>query len=273
MSFFLRPILQKLFSVREKKDTEMVKPFLDHLEDLRWMLVKMAATLGFTMVACFAFRAQLMQSVMLPLHVIPDPSAYTLRGLGPTDSVNSSLSLAFYAGIVLSFPFHLYFLAGFVLPALSQQEKSYVLPAIGFSFLLFLTGAYFCFGFVLPATLKWLWNDAKHMGFDPTWTVGAYFSFATQFVLIFGLSFELPVVVLVLVKLGLLNADMLRKTRIYAFFLIMILAAFLAPSPDPMTLAVVAGPMLLLYEGCIWLAWWLDRRQKRNLIRPTRDEP
>ncbi len=271
MSFFLRPILQKLFNVRERKDTEMVKPFLDHLEDLRWMLVKMVAVLGLTMVACFAFRAQLNHAVMLPLHVIPEPSAWTLRGLGPTDSVNTSLTLAFYAGIVLSFPFQLYFLAGFVLPALSQKEKAYVLPAIAFSTALFLTGAYFCFGFVLPATLKWLWYDAKHMGFDPTWTVGTYFSFATQFVLIFGLSFELPVVVFLLVQLGLLSAEILRKTRIYAFFIIMLLAAFIAPSPDPMTMGVVAGPMLLLYEGCIWLAWWLDRRQQRRLMKPTRE--
>ena len=272
MSFFLRPILRKIFSVREQKDSEMVKPFLDHLEDLRWMLVKVVATLGIMMVSCFALRAQLNHAVMLPLHAIPDPDAWRLKGLGPTDSVNTSITLAFYAGIILSFPFQLYYLAGFILPALSQKEKSYLLPAIAFSTVLFLAGAYFSFGFVLPATLKWLWFDAKHMGYDPSWTVGTYFSFATQFVLIFGLSFELPVVVFLLVQLGLLSAEILRKTRLYAFFLIMLLAAFIAPSPDPMTMAVVAGPMLLLYEGCIWLAWWLDRRQRGSVIKPTREE-
>ena len=124
MSFFLRPILQKLFSVRERKDTEMVKPFLDHLEDLRWMLVKMVAVLGLMMVSCFAFRAQLNHAVMLPLHVIPDPSAWTLRGLGPTDSVNTSLTLAFYAGIVLSFPFQLYFHRGISFCPRSARRKN-----------------------------------------------------------------------------------------------------------------------------------------------------
>ena len=273
MSFFLRPILQKLFSVREKKDTEMVKPFLDHLEDLRWMLVKMAGTLGLFMVGSFFFRFNLMHAVMLPLHAINDPSALTLRNLHPADSVNTSISLAFYAGIVLSLPFHLYFLAGFVLPALSQKEKSYLFPAIAFSTALFLMGAYFCFGFVLPSTLKWLWYDAKHMGFDPTWTVSDYVSFATQFVLIFGLSFELPVLVFLLVQIGLLNVATLRKTRLYAYAGIFVLAAFVAPSPDPMTMMVVAGPMIVLYEGSILLARWLDHRQQRNLMRPTRDEP
>ena len=272
MSFFLRPILQKLFSVREKKDTEMVKPFLDHLEDLRWMLVKMVATLGVFMVASFAFRFNLMHAIELPLHSIPDPDAYHLRNLHPADSVNTSISLAFYAGIVLSLPFQLYFLAGFVLPALSKQEKGYILPAIAFSTGLFLVGAYFCFGFVLPATLKWLWFDAKHMGFDPTWTVSDYVSFATQFVLVFGLSFELPVLVFLLVQLGVLDAATLSKTRLYAYALIFILSAVVAPSPDPITLLVVAGPMFVLYEGSILLARWLDHRQQRGIMRPTREE-
>ena len=272
MSFFLRPILRKIFSVREQKDSEMVKPFLDHLEDLRWMIVKMVATLGVVMVSCFAFRSNLMHSIMLPLYAIPDPAAHTLRNFHPTDSVNTSISLCFYAGLVLSFPFQLYFLAGFVLPALSQKEKGYLLPAIAFSTGLFLVGAYFCFGFVLPATLKWLWYDAKHMGFDPTWAVSDYFSFATQFVLIFGLSFELPVLVFLLVQLGLLNVATLRKTRLYAYALIFILSAFIAPSPDPMTMMVVAGPMILLYEGSILLARWLDHRQQRRIMRPTREE-
>ena len=271
MSFFLRPILQKLFSVREQKDSEMVKPFLDHLEDLRWTLFKMGATLAAAMFVSFGFRYQLMHLVLGPLHRIPDPSAWVLHGLAPTDSVNTSISLAFYTGIVASFPFQLYFLAGFVLPALSQQEKAYVLPAIAVSFALFLSGVLLCFYSVLPSTLHWLWFDQRNMGVDPNWTIGFYFSFATQFVLIFGLSFELPVVVIVLVKLGLLSAETMRKTRAYAFVLILVLAAFIAPSTDPITMLTIAGPMLILYEVCIWLAWWLDHREKRRLMRPTRE--
>ena len=245
---FLRTLLRKLFSARERKDVEMVKPFLEHLEDLRWTLVKMVATLSLGMVLSFAFRAQLIHVVEQPLLAVNGGSVH-LQALGPADSMNVSLTLAFYAGIVLTFPFQLYFLAGFILPALSTKEKGYVLPIIGATFALFLGGVLFCFNYILPLTLRWLFYDARHMGFDPGWTVNTYFAFATQFVLIFGLSFELPVAVVLLVKLGLITADTLRRTRAYAFIAILALGTLIAPSPDPITMMVVAGPMILLYEG------------------------
>ena len=269
MSFFLRPVLKKLFQARENQDTELVKPFLDHLEDLRWTLIKMVATLAAAMMLSFGFRFQLMQVIRSPLDAIGN---IPLKVLSPADSVSVSLSLAFYAGIVLSFPVLLYFLAGFILPALNAKEKALVLPGILVSFLLFLAGVLFCFRYILPLTLNWLYYDAKHMGFQPDWTVSLYFSFASQFILIFGLAFEMPVVVIALVKLGLLQASTLRSTRAYAVVIILVLSAFIAPSPDPVTLFIVAGPMLLLYEFCIWIAWYLERRAKRALMRPTRTE-
>ncbi len=272
MSLFLRPVLKKLFQAREGRDSEMVKPFLDHLEDLRWTVIKAVITLAATMMLCFAFRFQLMHVVEAPLRAVTGRELLELVGLAPGDSVNISISLAFYAGIILSFPLQLFFLAGFVLPALTPKEKGLVLPVIAVGFGLFLTGVFFCFNFVLPPTLRWLWNDQVRMGIKPSWTAQQYFSFASQFVLIFGLSFELPVVVIALVKLGLLTAGTLRKTRAYAIVLILVLAAFIAPSPDPITMGVVAGPMLLLYELCIWIAWWMERRERRSLIRPTRTE-
>ena len=269
----VRPILRKLFQFREKKDTEMVKPFLDHLEDLRWTLVKIIATLGAAMILSFGFRFQLMRVIEAPLHVVKGSGIVHLRALGPADSMTVSLSLAFYAGIVLSFPLQLYYIAGFVLPALNPNEKVYVLPGILVSFGLFLSGVFFCFHWVLPATLHWLFYDAEHMGFQPDWTVGMYFGFATQFVLIFGLSFELPVVVMLLVKLNILTATVLRKTRAYAVILILALASFIAPTPDPVTMAIVAGPMLILYEACIWIAWGMERHQSRKVMIATRTKP
>ena len=269
---FLRTLLRKLFAARERKDVEMVKPFLDHLEDLRWMLVKMVATLALGMILSFGFRFQLIQVVEAPFYAVNGHSA-RLFSLGPADSMNVSLSLAFYAGIVLTFPFQLYFLAGFILPALSQREKAYILPIIGSTFALFLGGVFFCFGYILPLTLRWLHFDAIHMGFDPNWTVGTYFSFATQFVLIFGLSFELPVVVIILVKIGLLSAETLRRTRAYAIIAILALGTIIAPSPDPITMLIVAGPMMLLYEGSLWIAWWMERSDKRRLAQSTRGLP
>ena len=292
MSLFLRPLLGKLFKLRERRDDEEVKPFLDHLEDLRWMLVKMAAVLAVTMMLSFGFRAQLMRVVMSPLNAITTASTQEIQNAGPAkamtdgqlfshlqslhpaDSMSISLSLAFYAGFILSFPILLYFLAGFVLPALTAKERSFVLPAIGVSFALFLSGVSFCFFYVLPLSLRWLYYDSRHMGFNPEWTVSEYFSFATQFVLIFGLSFELPVVVIALVQFGLLKAGTLRSTRAYAMVIILVFATILAPSADPITMGIVAAPMLILYELCIWIAYWMERRgQGRRAVHPTRPPP
>src|SRR6201993_1855545 len=144
--------LRDIFKFRELPESETSKPFLDHLEDLRWMIVKMAITLGITMVLCFAFRQTLVRILQAPLKAV-DPQVGALRALGITDSITISFHLAFYAGIVISFPLLLYFLAEFVLPALTAVEKRFLLPAIVASFGLFLLGVVLCYYWLLPKTI------------------------------------------------------------------------------------------------------------------------
>ncbi len=265
MSLFIRPLLKKVFSLREHREDEAVKPFLEHLEDLRTMLFKIVITLGVTMMVCFAFRFRLMHLVELPLQAVPDMDMNQLQGRAPGDSMTISMHLAFYAGIIISFPVLLYFLADFVLPALTEKEKRLLLPGVGVGFGLFLTGVIFCFKVVLPMTLRWLAQDQRNMGMRPQWIVGDYIGFATQFVVVFGLTFELPVAVIALVKFGLLNSALLRRTRAYAVAVILLFAAFIAPSPDPITMGIFAGPMYLLYEACIWIAYGMERAERRRL--------
>src|SRR3954463_12486004 len=95
--------LRDVFKFRELPESETSKPFLEHLEDLRWTIVKMAITLGIAMVICFAFRTMLVRILQAPLGAV-DPQIGALRALGITDSITISLHLAFYAGIVVSFP-------------------------------------------------------------------------------------------------------------------------------------------------------------------------
>src|SRR5471032_738267 len=105
--------LRDIFAFRDPPESEASKPFLEHLEDLRWTIVKMAITLIAAMIICFAFRSLLVRVMQAPLHDI-DSQIGELRALGITDSITISFHLAFYAGIVLSFPLLLYFLAEFV---------------------------------------------------------------------------------------------------------------------------------------------------------------
>src|SRR5881396_3685873 len=255
-------VLRDIFKFRDLPESETSKPFLEHLEDLRWMIVKMAITLAAAMIICFAFRSTLVRVLQAPLRDVGSQIG-TLKALGITDSLVISFHLAFYAGIVISFPLLLYFLAEFVLPALTAVEKRFLFPAIIGSFGLFLLGVCVCYFWLLPRTILFFFRDTQSLGWAPTWTVQQYYSFVTKFVLGFGLAFELPVVVLALVYFGLITYKFMARTRPYAVVLIFILAAIIAPTPDLVTLIAMALPMSLLYESCIWVAWLMERRKSR----------
>ena len=257
--------LRDVFKFRDLPESETSKPFLEHLEDLRWTVVKMAITLFGAMVICFLFRQALVRVMQAPLSGL-DPQVGALKALGITDSIVISFHLAFYAGIVLSFPLLLYFLAEFVLPALTAVEKRFLFPAIFGSFGLFLLGVFICYFWLLPKTILFFFRDTQSLGWAPTWTVQQYYSFVTKFVLGFGLAFELPVVVLALVYFGLITYKFMARTRPYAVVLIFILAAIIAPTPDLLTLIAMALPMALLYESCIWIAWIMERRSARSRL-------
>ena len=256
--------LQNIFKFRDLPDSETSKPFLEHLEDLRWTVVKMAGTLVLAMIVCFGFRGLLVRVMQAPLRHL-DPQVAALKALGITDSLVISFHLAFYAGIVLSFPLLLYFLAEFVLPALTAVEKRFLLPAILVSFGLFLLGVLVCYFWLLPKTILFFFRDTQSLGWAPTWTVQQYYSFVTKFILGFGLAFELPVVVLALVYFGLLTYKFMARTRPYAVVLIFVLATIIAPTPDLLTLIAMGLPMCLLYESCIWIAWFMEGRKHRTV--------
>jgi sec-independent protein translocase protein TatC len=257
-------VLRNIFKFRELPESETSKPFLEHLEDLRWMIVKMAITLIVAMILCFAFRSVLVRVMQAPLHDVGSGIG-ALRALGITDSIVVSFHLAFYAGIALSFPILLYFLAEFVLPALTAVEKRFLFPAIFVSFGLFLLGVVVCYVWLLPKTILFFFRDTESLGWTPAWTVQQYYSFVTRFVIGFGLAFELPVVVLALVKFGLITYKFMARTRPYAIVLIFLVATIITPTPDVLTLIAMALPMCLLYESCIWVAWVMERRKSRTL--------
>src|SRR3954469_11207565 len=255
--------LRDIFKFRDPPETETSKPFLEHLEDLRWSIVKMALALGLAMIVCFAFRSTLVHVLQAPLRGLGSEIG-TLKALGITDSITISFHMAFYAGIVISFPLLLYFLAEFILPALTALEKKFVFPAIAASFGLFLLGVLVCYFWLLPKTILFFFHDTQSLGWTPAWTVQEYYSFVTRFTIGFGLAFELPVVVLALVRFGFVTYAFMARTRPYAVVLIFILATIITPTPDILTLAAMATPMCLLYESCIWISWFMERRRARG---------
>lgn len=248
--------LRTIFSFREQEDEP--RPFMDHLGELRVMIIRIAVVLVAAMICCFFFRDRLAAFIQHPLLGVDPARANSLQSLGVADSMMISLDLSFYAGLVISFPVIIFFLAQFLFPALKPQERGILLPVAVFGLLLFLAGISFAYFVVLPGTLDFFFKDAKAMKWNPTWTVREYYSFTTQFLVAFGVAFEMPMVVLALVKLGVLTSEKLRKTRAAAIVTIFTVAAFITPSPDMVTYLLMGGPMVVLYEFCIHLARWVE---------------
>ncbi|MGJ8671865.1 twin-arginine translocase subunit TatC [Rubritalea sp.] len=187
-----------------------------------------------------------------------------MRSLKPTETFMLSLKLAFFAGLIISFPFILTFALQFIIPGLKENEKKALWPAMIIGFGLFLCGVFFCYFIVLPKALEFFYLYSASMGVENEWRIGEYITFATQFTLIFGLAFELPVVVMTLVKIGLLDYEVMSRTRSYAIVSIFIIAAIITPTGDALTLCMLAGPMTLLYEFCIWFAYFTRKKELKE---------
>lgn len=258
----VQKLLQKIFKSRDESNGEAVKPFLEHLEDLRWTLVKMGLVLIVGMIVAFVYVNEVSALILAPYQAIV-PNA-KLLGIGVVEPFMISLKLAFYSGVVLGFPFLLYFAAEFILPALTRQEKRLLFPALAVGFVLFGLGVWLAYKFILPLTLKWFYDYAVHMQIDPNWQARDYYGFVTHLSIACGLLAELPIAVLALAFLGMVTSELLRNTRSYAFTLILVLVALISPTPDPMTFIIMALPVLSIYEICIWLVWALERRRRTD---------
>ena len=218
--------------------------------------------------AALGLPADLKRQVIALVKTAPSPEVDNrgnlklMSALKPTETFMLSMKLSFFAGIILAFPLLLMFILQFVLPGLHANEKRVLWPSMLVGFGLFLGGVLFAYYGVLPRALMFFYEWSGSLGVSNDWRIGEYISFATQFTLLFGVAFELPVVVMVFVKLGLLTYETMSRTRSYAIVAIFVAAAVLTPTPDIFTLLLMALPMIILYEICIWLAW-LDRRKNR----------
>ncbi|MEI9895625.1 MAG: twin-arginine translocase subunit TatC [Chthoniobacter sp.] len=263
--------LTKFFKFREKSDGDIVKPFLDHMEDLRWTIIKMVAVQVLMMVISFYFRHDLMNLLRAPLYKVDPELPGKLIITNIAGSFLISLELAFFAGIAMAFPFHVYFVAHFVLPALTRKERKLLLPGIFGTFLLFLAGVLVAYLWILPQTIGFFYRDAHNVGLTVMWTWNDYFSFSAWLCFGFGLLCELPVIVILLGALGIVNFQFLSRTRPFGYTIILILAAVIAPTPDPLTFVALSVPIVALFEACIWVVWLIDRRRRRERERAERD--
>lgn len=178
----------------------------------------------------------------------------------PGEAFMLSLQLSFFCGLIISFPLLMYFLLQFIMPGLLAQEKKILIRSVVCGFGLFLGGCTFAYFAVLPRVLSFFYTYSLDMGIENDWRIGYYLTFAAKLVFVFGVIFELPVVIIPLIKLGILNYERMKITRGYALIGCFGAALFLAPAPDPATMFIMALPMYALYELCIIFAWLEQRK-------------
>lgn len=312
-----------------------VKSFLEHLEDLRWTLIKVSATLAVAMILCLIGGNHLVHFLTYPLRhitqlraanptetvvvhwgtnvvaqfsrtnlaaVLPDfqtnaaairivpkrignevvlslqpeeipfdapgRDAVLLKNYSPVSAFMVAMKLALYGGLVLSLPLILYFVGQFVLPAMRVKEREFMLRALGFGAVLFVLGMAFCYFILMQVALAATVEFSTWLGFSADeWRAEDYISFVVISMLVMGLSFELPIVLLGLVKIGVLSYQTLSKYRPYWVVAALVICAFLTPSGDPFTMLLMALPLHVLYEISTGIAWywqWRDTRRARK---------
>lgn len=189
------------------------------------------------------------------------PDTQLMGVFRPAESFLLAVNLAFVAALVLSFPVLLFLLLRFILPGLHPQERRVLKQAMLWGTLLFLGGCAFAYAAVLPRVLGFFLRYAQELGIENDWRIGYYLSFAAKLILLFGAVFELPVILMPLIRLGVLRYELMRRTRAYAFLGCLGLALLLAPAPDPGTMLLLALPLYALYELCILFASHMETKR------------
>jgi sec-independent protein translocase protein TatC len=269
----------------ENKTTEKEMSFLDHLEDLRWHLIR--ATLAIVIVATVAFLAKdFIFDVLLFGPKNPDFPTYKLlcrlaTNIGLEDSFcfteeqfriqsrtmsgqfSAHIWTSIMAGFIIAFPYVLYEFWKFISPGLRDNERSTSRGFILIASLLFFIGVLFGYYVVTPLSINFLGSyrvsDQVFNDFD----LSSYIGLVRASVLASGIIFELPIIIYFLTKVGIVTPEILRKYRKFALVVVLILSAIITP-PDIASQVIVSVPVLILYEVSIYISKWVIRKQKRK---------
>ncbi|MCE2439150.1 MAG: apolipoprotein N-acyltransferase [Candidatus Latescibacteria bacterium] len=238
-------------------------PFLDHLEELRWRLLKGLAALTVGAIICGVSSDAILGWLVLPvreatpvlklLGVSPVEPPVKLIYLKPMGMFLVKLQIALVGGAILALPVLLYQLWVFVAPGLLTTERRYVTFIVFSSSICFVLGGAIAYLSVVPLSFRFLILIGEGTGVDPQFDIGFYIGFVLRLLVAFGVVFELPVAAFFLSRIGLLTAQRMRRGRRYAVVIGFILAALLTP-PDPISQLMMALPLVLLYEFSIWVA-------------------
>ena len=259
--------------------------FLDHLEALRWHIIKAISAIVICAVVAYIYSDFVWNSILLAPNspdfwtskmIIQVGDLFGIKSQGlnqhPVQLINFNLSgqfmvdvwTAIIAGFIISFPYVVFQFWSFIKPALYENERKYASGAVGVMSGLFLIGVLFGYYLIVPFSLDWLGSYSISSQITNQINILSYISSVTSIVIAGGVSFELPVVVYFLSKVGLLTPKFLKKYRSHSYVVLLIIAAIITP-PDVLSQTIVSIPLIILYEVSIFISARVDRANKRRL--------
>jgi len=243
--------------------------FLDHLEELRWTLLKCAIVFAI-FVTVIAYRLDDASTLLnWPLDKVRPEFPHVKTEIvtnSPMSVFSVIIDICLIGGVIMSLPFWLFFVGQFVAPALTKRELGVIVPTGLAAFMLFLGGAAFGYYLLTPSTIRVAFQLNEMLGYNVMWTADRYYSLLIWLVLGMGGAFEFPLLVVLAVYMGLIEVATLRKYRKHAIVAMFIIAAVVTPTPDPVNQTLFAVPLIVLYEAAILVASRIKRRRKDEIV-------
>lgn len=240
-----------------------LKPFLSHLEDLRQVLVRSALVIALGMGIALPLTPQILKLLKAPLHgLVENPDTF-LWSMDVAGAFTSTMRITMWSGLVLAAPLLVMVIGAYLMPALTRRERQSVGGVGVFGIVLFAVGVWMGYRFTLPFALSAMFALHSWLGVQAQWTLTSYVTFTTQMLIAFGLAFEIPVVLLILGRLGIISSTWLRTYRRHAIVAALIIGAVLTP-PDIFSQMMLAGPLIVLYEVCVWVVWLWERTARKE---------
>lgn len=244
--------------------TEEQMTLLGHLNELRIRLTWAGGAVFLTTILSFAFAEPLLSFLLTPYSNSQSDGTAELQTLRPTEGIETFFKVSLMAGAILAMPVILYQIWLFISPGLTKQEKRYVYIFLPSALVLFLLGILFAWFVLAPAAIFFLANFLPET-FKTDWTGQEYIGFITRMVFWLGVSFEMPVIVYFVARVGLVTADALREQWRIAVVGVAVLSAVITPSIDPVTMLLTMAPLLLLYMLSIALGRVGQRQFERSM--------
>jgi sec-independent protein translocase protein TatC len=235
---------------------------VEHLDELRSRLIVALVAVGVAFPVAFIFHERLVHWLMRPL-----PEDRKLVTLGVTEPFTTGVKLSFYAALAIAFPVLIWQTWSFLAPALEHGRQRVIARFVALATLLFAGGMAFAYFVILPPALRFLTEYDDNL-YDIQIRASYYLSFVALMIFATGLVFQLPIFVIALVRIGILTTAQLRRNRRIAY-VVLLGAAILLPTVDPVSLAFEVVPLWLLFEGSIWLAVILERRWRSSALLPA----